>query len=326
MPARSALLFGRSLLRDLDLIASQVTFAGLPRGSISDAKPGRVLVAGVSEASPYVVGQASHSADAPAELRHASQAFSKQVTQFDFDLGRSLIAEGPPPFFDLGDIPSDPSNAETNRSRIRALTQTISAAGSRLLLLGGDNSVPIPWLWGYEGFGPFTLLQIDAHTDWGDVIQGNPFGYGSPMRRASEMAWIGEMVQVGARGLGSGGAWQIEDARRWGSRIFTMQDVRREGIAPVVDCIKPGAKVLLSIDCDGIDPSVLPAVNMPTPGGLTYGDMVELLGGVGAKADIFGTAILEYVPKHDDARRLSGLVAARLGAVALGIMQPGNRG
>lgn len=282
-------------------------------------RPGLVVVAGAAEASPYVAGQASHSAEAPSALRQASLAFARQLGQHDFDLGAPLLNDRQV-FADLGDLVTDARDPEANRARIKDLTRLVGQAGAKLLLLGGDDSVPIPWLWGFEGQGTFTLLQVDAHTDWGDVIQGNPFGYGSPMRRASELSWINTMVQVGARGLGSGEAWQIEDARRWGSRIVTMQEVRRDGIAAAIALIEPGAKLLLSIDCDGLDPAVLPAVNMPTPGGLTYGDMVELMRGACAKAELCGTAILEYVPRHDDARHLSGLVAARLGAVALGLM------
>jgi agmatinase len=304
---------------ELELWPAACPFAGLSRTTLDGLRPGMVVVAGAAEASPYVAGQASHSAEAPWALRQAAFGFSKQVGQYDFDLGAPLFTDRQV-FADLGDIATDAGDAEGNRARIKALTQAVGRAGARLLLLGGDDSVPIPWLWGFEGQGPFTVLQVDAHTDWGDVIQNNPFGYGSPMRRASEMAWVNAMVQVGARGLGSGEAWQIEDARRWGSHIVTMEQVRREGIAAAIALVEPGAKVLLSIDCDGIDPAVLPAVNMPTPGGLTYGDMVELMRGVCSKADLCGTAILEYVPRHDDSRRLSGLVAARLGAVALGLM------
>jgi len=301
-------------------------FVGLPAGELDSVAAGQVVILGAAEASPYERGKPSHSARAPQALREASRLFARQLTQLDFDLGRPLLDGESLPFLDIGDITTDATDPPGNRARIRDLIARIAKAGSRALLLGGDDSVPIPWLWGFHGQGPFTLLQVDAHTDWGDVIQGNPFGYGSPMRRASELAWIEAMVQVGARGLGSGEVWQIEDARRWGSQIVTMQDVRREGIALAVAKIKPGAKVLLSIDCDGVDPTVLPAVNMPTPGGLTYGDMIELMIGVSAKAHLCGTAILEYVPEQDNSRRLSGLVAARLGAVALGLMgQVGNR-
>jgi agmatinase len=127
------------------------------------------------------------------------------------------------------------------------------------------------------------------------------------------------MVQVGIRGLGSGEAWQHDDARAWGSKLITSYALHDQGIATVTDHIEPGAKVFISIDCDGIDPAVLPAVNMPTPGGLTYEDMIRILRGVAAKAEIAGLAMVEYVPARDDQYQQSGLVAARIAAVTMGL-------
>ena len=43
--------------------------------------------------------------------------------------------------------------------------------------------------------------------------------------------------------------------------------------------IPDGADIFVSIDCDGIDPSVFPAVKMPTPGGLSYEELIRVLRG-----------------------------------------------
>jgi len=224
---------------------------------------------------------------------------------------------------DCGDVPTDRTDASGNRRRITEATRAILEAGAAPIILGGDDSVPIPWFAAFEGRGPYTVLQVDAHTDWADVIKGNGFGYGSTMRRAAEMPWITGMVQVGARGLGSGDSGQIKDARAWGSRIVTMRDWGRSGVEAALAHIPQGAQVLISVDCDGLDPAVLPAVNMPTPGGLTYLDMMGLLAGVAAKARIAGLAMVELVPERDDANRLSALTAARLVAVTMGLMRRG---
>jgi len=84
--------------------------------------------------------------------------------------------------------------------------------------------------------------------------------------------------------------------------------------------IAPGSGVLISSDCDGLDPAVLPAVNMPTPGGLTYEDMMATLHGAAAKARIAGFMLTELVPERDDTYKLSALTAARLVSVALGLI------
>jgi agmatinase len=300
------------------------TFCKLPAASLEALSAASIVVFGASEASPYKADKPSHSANAPSALRAASANFAGQLQQFDFDLEKTLFGpEGETRgMVDCGDLFTDRNDAPGNRRRITGATRRILDAGAKPLILGGDDSVPIPWFAGFEGGGPYTVLQVDAHADWADVILDNPVGYGSTMRRASEMPWITGMVQLGTRGLGSGGAWLMEDARRWGSQLVTMRNIRRDGIAAALSLIPNGAQLLVSIDCDGMDPAVLPAVNMPTPGGLTYQDMMELLTGAAAKASIAGLALVEFVPERDDPHCLSALTAARLAAVTMGLMLP----
>lgn len=303
-------------------MAARPTFAGLPEADLDALDGARVVVLGASEGSPYVAGERSHSADAPSALRRASATFGGGLGQFDFDLDATLFPAGGDKrgCVDAGDVPTHPWDAAGNRDRIAAAVRKVVDAGARPILLGGDDSVPIPALAGFAGQEPLTILQVDAHVDWADVIQGNAHGYGSTMRRVAEYGHVTAMVQVGMRGLGSGERWQHDDARAWGSRLVTSYALHDRGPAAVLDAIAPGARVFVSIDCDGLDPAVLPAVNMPTPGGLTYEDMIRLLRGVAAKATLAGLALVEYVPARDDRHQLSGLTAARIASVAMGLM------
>ena len=268
------------------------------------------------------LSEPSHSADAPRVLRQVSHDFAASLGQYDFDLGATMFPakDDDRGLVDAGDIMTDRADPEGNRARIEAAVRRVLAVGAVPVMLGGDDSVPIPMLRAYDGHGPLVILQIDAHVDWGDVIQKNPVGYGSTMRRAAEMPWVTGMVQVGMRGLGSGGAWQHDDARGWGSRLVSSYALHREGLDAALRHVPPGCRCFLSIDVDGLDPAVLPAVAMPTPGGLTYEDVIGLLRGVAARATIAGLALVEYVPARDDPNRMSGLTAARIAAVTLGLI------
>jgi agmatinase len=297
------------------------TFIRLPPADLDSLSGARAVILGASEASPYVAGERSHSADAPAALRKASAQFAGSLRQYDFDLHATMFPAKDEwrGCVDVGDVPTNPWDAEGNRARITDAVRKVLEAGAVPIMLGGDDSVPIPTIAAFEGHGPLTILHIDAHVDWADVIQGNPYGYGSPMRRASEFPWVKSMVQVGMRGLGSGESWQHDDARHWGSRLVSSYELHENGPESALSHIEPGSRVFISLDCDGIDPAVLPAVNMPTPGGLTYEDMIRLLRGVAARATIAGLALVEYVPSRDDRHQMSGLVAARIAAVTLGL-------
>jgi agmatinase len=299
-----------------------LTFARLPQASPASLAGGKVAVLGVSDASPYKLGFSSHSAHAPSALRQAADGFSGQLRQMDFDLGRPLFGTGDETYgmVDCGDVATNPSDPDGNRDRITAAIRSILRGGAVPVVLGGDDSVPIPVMQAYEGRGSFTVLQIDAHADWGDVIQGNPVGYGSPMRRASEMPWITAMVQIGLRGLGSGDSWQINDAKTWGSHLVESRRLHAEGVDAALAHIEQNDGAIITIDCDGIDPAVLPAVNMPTPGGLSYEDVLTVLHGVAMKTNIAGFILTELVPERDDVHKLSALTAARIVSVAMGLI------
>ena len=298
------------------------TFIDLPAGDLADLANTGIVVIGIAEASPYKPDQPSHSAEAPRVLREASLAFAASLGQFDFDLDATMFPtrNDHRGMVDCGDVPTNRFDPEGNRTRIEAAVRLILQAGALPIILGGDDSVPIPALNAYEDHGPLFILQIDAHVDWGDVIQGNPVGYGSTMRRVAEFSWVAGMVQVGIRGLGSGEAWQHADARAWGSVLVTSATLHREGLEAVLDHIPDGCRCFISIDVDGLDPTVVPAVAMPTPGGLSYEDVIGLIRGVADRATIAGLAVVEYVPERDDPFRLSALTSARIAAVTMGFM------
>jgi agmatinase len=313
-------------MSDASNTPARPTFAGLVAAKHDALGDAKVAILGAAHGSPYEPGVASHAADGPRALRHQSQLFAGQLTQVDFDTGLVLQEHDRKGLIvDCGDLELDLSDAATNRARITQAVRSILDAGVVPVVIGGDDSVPIPVLAAYNGRGPISIVQVDAHVDWGDEIRGNRYGYGSPMRRASEMPWVRAMVQVGIRGLGSGTADQHDAARDWGSRIFTMSDLRRFGIAQVLEALPKGQDCFVTIDFDGMDPSVIPAVNMPTPGGLSYQDILELLHGVANRAPIVGATLVELVAARDDVHGVSAMTASRIALSIIGLIAKQSR-
>ena len=55
----------------------------------------------------------------------------------------------------------------------------------------------------------------------------------------------------------------------------------------------------------------MPAVMMPTPGGLTYRQIIDIVAGVANKAKLVGMDMIEFVPARDKSG-YSAYVAARI--------------
>lgn len=294
------------------------TFMGLPGCASVHEVEAEIALLGVPGATPYPsVG--AYCADAPAAIRAAIAGYATTLAHHDFDLEGPLLGSNGARAVDCGDLPFDPADPAGNRTRIRAAVAALLDRGAVPVVIGGDDSVPIPVLQAYAGRGPFTILQIDAHIDWRDEVGGERFGLSSTMRRASEMAHIGELIQVGQRAVGSARPGDIADAKAAGVAFVPARAVHEDGIAPVLDLIPPGAEVIVAFDCDGLDPSIMPAVIGPAPGGLTFWQAIGLLHGLAGRARIAGFNLVEFMPARDQGGA-GALVAARILANAVGLL------
>ncbi len=296
---------------------SSTTLLGLPSATLAEGIKADIAIFGAATATPYPAAGA-YCADAPRAIRSGIANWAGAREHMDFDLGGRLLPEGVTAV-DCGDLDIDPNDAAANRARITEATRQVIDGGAVPVVLGGDDSVPIPLFQAFEGRGPFTVLQIDAHIDWRDEVQETKFGLSSTMRRASEMPWIGRIIQVGMRGSGSARVSDYQDALRAGVTFVTARDVAAWGIQAALDAIPKGGDLLITLDCDALDPSVIPGVIGPAPGGMGYWQVVELLHGAAQRARIAAFDLVEFVPQRD-IQQQGALVAARLVVNAIGLI------
>ncbi|TPM41917.1 agmatinase [Mesorhizobium sp. B2-3-4] len=286
------------------------TFLGLP-GRLTDGAKPRAVIFGIGHGTAYPAEDSSGYASAANTVRAASLDDAGFLEHWDFDLGGPLFDGKPVCCVDAGDIASTMHDNAGNRARIEARTREILAVPAVPILLGGDCSVTIPFLAGFADEGPVWVLQIDAHIDWRDEVHGEHHGYSSPMRRASEMAHVVGMVQVGLRSVGSARAGDVEAAQRYGSRFVTAREIHAQGIEAALRHIPEAAQVVVTLDFDSLDPSIMPGVAARTPGGLTYTQVIDLIAGLGRRARIAGFDLVEYYPPAD-IDNLSALTASRV--------------
>jgi agmatinase len=278
---------------------------------LADGRVPRAVIFGVGHGSTYPGKDSSGHALAADAIRAASQDDAALTEHWDFDLGGPLFDGKPVSCIDAGDILTTMHDNAGNRARIEAKMREILALPAVPILIGGDCSVTIPFLTGFADRGPVWVLQIDAHIDWRDEVYGERYGYSSPMRRASEMPHVVGIVQVGLRSVGSARLTEIEAARRYGSRFVTAREVHAQGVEAALRHIPQGAQVVVTLDCDSLDPSIMPGVAARTPGGLTYTQLIDLIAGLGRRARIAGFDLVELYPPAD-IDSLSALTAARL--------------
>ena len=119
------------------------------------------------------------------------------------------------------------------------------------------------------------------------------------MRRASEMAHVGKMMQIGIRGIGSSRKSDFDDARTYGSIILTSKDVRQMGVNAVIDMIPKAKHYYITIDIDGLDPSIASGTGTPQPFGLYYEEVSGIIEGITKSGEVIGVDLVEVAPVYD---------------------------
>jgi agmatinase len=288
------------------------SFLDFPVALDLDALDAHVAILGLPYGDPYSIDEVTNDqTNAPTAVRQASDRISTGPAQWDFDLGGTLLNGSDVRVVDCGDVPGDARELDGHYRRAEAAIRKVLAAGALPIVIGGDHGVPIPVFRAFEGRGPITLVHIDAHLDWRDEVNGVREGYSSPIRRASEMAHIDRIFQIGLRSQGSARAEEVDAALSYGAEIVTAFELHDTGMDAVLARIPDGGTYYLTIDADGMDPAVMPAVAAPAPGGVTYHQTCKLIHGLVGKGRVAGMDIVEITPKRD-VNDISSITAGRL--------------
>ncbi len=210
---------------------------------------------------------------------------------------------------DIGDADIVHTNTERSHANIEVGVRAILEAAALPVVIGGDHSVNIPCITAFEGQGDIHILQIDAHLDFVDERHGVRFGHGNPMRRAAEKPYVTGLTQVGIRNVSSTAREGYDDARRMGSDILSVRQVRKLGPDAVIARIPDGARVYVTIDIDGFCPSIAPGTGTPSHGGFLYYDVLEILQTLANRHEIVGIDLVEVAPDYDPTGTTSVLAA-----------------
>ena len=277
------------------------TFLEFPFADDLDNLNADIAILGIPFGMPYhAAAMANDQSRAPDAIRRSSEHVEYTRTHYDWDLGGPLLDGRDIRVVDCGNVTADMSDHRVHYRRAEQVARKIIGAKATIITLGGDHGVPIPVMRALEEHGaPITLVHVDAHLDWRHEVNGETEGYSSPIRRASEMPWIDKIVQIGMRGIGSARQGEVDDARAYGADIITAYEMHEIGMAAVLERIPDGGPYYLTIDADGIDPTIMPAVVAQTPGGLDWVQTRTLVHGLVGKGRVLGMDIVEIAPQYD---------------------------
>jgi agmatinase len=224
----------------------------------------------------------------------------------------SLSAEGRPGYYDLrsGETRAACSFVDTGdvdilpllwEKSFDAITQSVAAILSKKalpLIVGGDHSVTFPIMRAYEGHGPITVVQFDAHLDYRDDAGGVRYGHGNVLRRVRELPFVEKVVALGIRSLRT--RREDRDAHaQHGNLIVPSWDIHAKGPDGIADLLPRNRNVYITFDIDGLDPGIAPGTGTPEVGGLSFEQARRLLELIVGNNRLVGFDLVEVNPSLD---------------------------
>ena len=213
---------------------------------------------------------------------------SRYVEAYDEETEEEISKIG---IYTAGEIRSSSLQPEDVIKKVEKETSLILDAGKFPVIIGGEHSITLGPVLSYKKkFGNFSVLQLDAHSDMRDVFQGWKHSHGCIAKRITE---ITDVVQIGIRSLSKD---EAEKSHK-NLKTFFMKDMvkSQRWTEEAIGSLKE-KKVYVTIDMDVFDPSIMPSVGTPEPGGMGWYETLALLKRLSREKEIIGFDAVELAP------------------------------
>jgi N1-aminopropylagmatine ureohydrolase len=258
-------------------------FGGISEPEFSNFDQAKILVWPV----PYE-GTVSYGHGAARGPRAIIEA-SRNMELYDEEVRGSAYRLG---IHTLDELPAiDPPDAMMEQ--IERKTEELLDTGKFLVMLGGEHSISGPVIRALaRRFKNLSVLQLDAHADLRESYDGTPHSHASIMARAVEVC---PAVQVGIRSISEAEAERLPRTPTkiyWAKDVVGRTDWHEEAISHLTE------NVYLTIDIDGLDPSLVPTTGTPEPGGLGWYDALGIIRAAARARNIVGMDVTELAPSE----------------------------
>ena len=212
---------------------------------------------------------------------------SRHLEDFDPELQREPCDAG---IHTLHELEPTAAGPEAMAGMVTQAMAPLVQQRKLVALLGGDHSLTPGAVTAYRAaFPDLSVLYLDAHADLRDTYQGSRFSHACGARRVLEQC---PATIVGVRSIAQE-EWRFINEQR--VPVFQWPSAASAGLAEqVLSTLTP--HVYVSLDLDVLDPSLMPAVGTPEPGGMSWEQLLALLRAVSLQRTIVGFDIMELAP------------------------------
>ena len=208
------------------------------------------------------------------------------------------------------------ANAEKTFARAEQDIGQMLAAGALPATLGGDHSVTIPAVRAVrQAVANPGLVLIDTHLDTALDVGGEELNHCCPITRAVDAGFDPKKMALLAISGWMNPRTEIGYCREHGITVIWLEDIWERGVpatvAAALEVAGDGTDgIYLSVDVDSLDGAYAPGTCVPTPGGLTSRELLELVRGV-ARHGLVGVDVVETAPSLD-ASSVTAAIAGRV--------------
>ncbi len=276
-----------------DLFQTPWNFLGLPEDvSVPTRSRGWLLPIPYESTTSYGAG----TREGPAAILAASRQVELYDREFDSE-----------PAMDYGVHTTLPLNLvhTSPEDMIRSIEEAVAKLLSGksqpevLGILGGEHSISAGVVRGLaraRTADSLVTVHVDAHSDMREEYEGSPYSHACAAKRISEVSPI---FQIGIRNLSIGEAGYLRGCRDVRTVFSEEAADPRGGFLRDLAKFVRNKRVFFTIDLDGLDPSIMPAVGTPEPGGISWERMLEIARTVcehAASVPVFDVVELAPIP------------------------------
>jgi len=212
---------------------------------------------------------------------------SRHMELYDIEKDTNASKVG---IFTLEELEPSKNSPKETVLRVENVVAKILEDGKFPFTLGGEHSVTLGAVSAFKKkfLHNLSVLQMDAHTDLRNEFEGTKFHHGCVMRRIVDDLKL-SVTQVGIRSTTEEEMIYIKESKK--NSIFYGKQYE---IEKVISTLKEN--VYLTFDLDALDPSIMPSVGTPEPGGLGWYESLDLLKAVAQSRNIVGADVVELSP------------------------------